>query len=223
LNINFSNLLSDNFKISSGVSATANKEAAAFSVFSSLVLKDNKQVTMIVDIGRTRTGVSIVESTTVHYTSTLEMGGDSFITEVQKSLGITFREADKLKQETARLNLDDNIFWMGFDKTAKSYLKAFDVFTLPSLKEGLPYTLLEAGGAGLAVVASNVGGIPEIIINEQTGLTFSPSNTEEILATLEGLVSDGSLRQKYREALREHIQKDFSIESMLKRTAEVYN
>lgn len=59
----------------------------------------SSHVTMIVDVGRTRTGVAIVSGTVVHYTSTLEMGGDSFISAIMKARNITFKEAEKLKQE----------------------------------------------------------------------------------------------------------------------------
>ncbi len=131
--------------------------------------------------------------------------------------------AEKLKQETVRFNLTANVFWLGFDKDARSLIKAFDIFTLPSLKEGLPYVLLEAGNAEIAVVASNVGGIPEIIVHEQTGLTFSPANEEEALSALSKLISDENLRMQYGNALSMHVRKTFSLESMLQQTLEVYS
>ncbi len=130
--------------------------------------------------------------------------------------------AKDLKQKATRLNLATHIFWLGFDKKAGTYLKAFDIFTLPSLKEGLPYALLEAGSAGVAVAASNVGGIPEIIKHGETGLTFSPHTTEEVVSALLRLTSDEQLREQYGNALNAHIQKVFSLESMLKQTAETY-
>lgn len=65
---------------------------------------------------------------------------------------------------------------LGFVPEANRYLRAFDVFVLPSLKEGLPYVLLEATQAGLPIVASNVGGIPDIV--GTAGLLVPPKNSD---------------------------------------------
>ena len=73
-------------------------EIEAQTLARAVVPKDSTVVTMIVDIGRTRTGVAIVSGTVVHYTATLELGGDAFIQAIMKENNITFVEAEKLKQ-----------------------------------------------------------------------------------------------------------------------------
>jgi len=70
---------------------------------------------------------------------------------------------EELKNKTKELGLEDTVHWLGFVKDASTYLKALDVFTLPSKKEGLPNVLLEAKLAGVAIEASTVGGIPELL------------------------------------------------------------
>src|SRR3989338_4896747 len=77
-----------------------------------------------------------------------------------------------------KLNIISNI------PNASKYLKNFDIFVLPSLKEGLHYVLLEAGLAGLPVIASNVGGIPEIIESGKEGLLVAPANPEELAVSI---------------------------------------
>ena len=106
---------------------------------------------------------------------------------------------------------------------AAPYLKAFDIFVLPSLKEGLPYTLLEAGLAGLPVIASNVGGIPEIIENNKTGLLASAANIYEIARAIKKLIEDKNLSENLAKNLRQKIISEFSFKKTIKKTLNVYS
>ncbi len=108
---------------------------------------------------------------------------------------------------------------VGFKEDACKYLKAFDVFVLNSDKEGLPYVLLEAGAAGLPVVATSVGGIPDIIENERTGLLVPPYQMGEALRKL---LTERKTREELGSALNERIEKGFSFERMLRETIAVY-
>ena len=105
---------------------------------------------------------------------------------------------------------------------AARYLKNFDIFVLPSLKEGLPYVILEAGLAGLPVVASNVGGVPEIIENGKDGLLVPPPIREELAKAIKKLIGDKNLRENLAKNLCEKITKEFSLEKMLKETILLY-
>ena len=93
---------------------------------------------------------------------------------------------------------------------------------MPSLKEGLPYVVLEAGLAGLPVIASNVGGIPEIIENGKEGLLVAPANQEEISVAIKKLIDDKALRENLARNLHEKIKKEFSLEKMLRETISLY-
>ena len=106
---------------------------------------------------------------------------------------------------------------------AAPYLKAFDIFVLPSLKEGLPYTLLEAGLAGLAVIATDVGGNPEIIENKKTGLLVSPANADEIADAIKFLIENPAVSKNLSLNLRQKILQEFSLERMVNETLKIYN
>ncbi len=129
---------------------------------------------------------------------------------------------DVLAQQIKIRKLADRIFLMGAIPDARKYLEAFDIVVLPSLKEGLPYIILEAGIAGRAVVASNVGGIPEIIENEKTGLLIPARNSVALATTFAQLIADEDLRSKLGSALKSKVEKEFSLENMCRGTIQVY-
>ncbi len=82
----------------------------------------------------------------------------------------------ELKQElikrTEQLNMQKNIFWLGLVLDASKYLKALDLFTLPSKKEGFPYVLLEARHADITIDANKVGGVDELLLLPMDGLSL---------------------------------------------------
>lgn len=96
-----------------------------------------------------------------------------------------------LKQESAGL---DNVVWAGFKADIGSYLPALDVFAFPSRNEGLGSVLLDAMHAGVPAVASKVGGIPDIVRDDETGLLFPPGD-DEALADRLARLRDPALRQ----------------------------
>lgn len=117
--------------------------------------------------------------------------------------------------------LENKVFLLGNIPGAKKYLKAFDIFTLTSRTEALPYTILEAGLAGLPIIASRVGGIPEIITNGVDGVLVRP-NTEDIYQGLSHIISQQNKRIEYATNLSQKITKDFSLEQQINQTVNVY-
>jgi len=111
---------------------------------------------------------------------------------------------------------------LGNIHNASEYLRAFDVFLFPSVKEGLPYAVLEAGMAGLTVVASGVGGIPEIIDDMESGMLVRPKSAEEITKSLEFLSAHPERMKLLGAKLSEKVHENFSFEKMKKETLEVY-
>lgn len=104
----------------------------------------------------------------------------------------------------------------------RRYLKAFDVVFMPSLKEGLPYAILEAGAAELPVVASATGGIPEIIDDEKTGLLIKdPRATKKMAETLRKML-DADTRSMLGRLLKKRVETDFSFERMRAETFALY-
>jgi glycosyltransferase involved in cell wall biosynthesis len=128
----------------------------------------------------------------------------------------------ELEKTITKLNLQDKVFLPGFLHEAKEHLKAFDLFVLPSVKEGLPFSILEAGRAGLSVVASSVGGIPDIIENGRTGILTTPGRVGEIQRAIEYLNDNPEERKEFGKKLKAKIDKHFSVEQMLKETFELY-
>lgn len=101
------------------------------------------------------------------------------------------RDRDRLRGAAAGLG---NVELVGFVDNVEDYLAAFDVFVYPSLFEGLGSTLLDAMAFGLPIVASNVGGIPEVVEDGVNGLLIPPGRPDELASALVRLVDDATLR-----------------------------
>lgn len=91
-----------------------------------------------------------------------------------------------------------NLEFAGFVDNVADYMAAFDVFIYPSLREGLGSSLLDAMAFGLPIVASGVGGIPEIVEDRVNGLLIPPGNAHELAEAVEHVVSDAGLRAAMR-------------------------
>jgi glycosyltransferase involved in cell wall biosynthesis len=114
-----------------------------------------------------------------------------------------------------------NIHLIEWIPNAVSYLKAFDIFVLPSLKEGLPYTLLEAGLAELPVISTKVGGIPEIIGHDE-GILVNAGDSDVLAEKIEELINNPEKRKLMATALWHKIIGEFSLEKMLISTLSTY-
>ncbi len=129
----------------------------------------------------------------------------------------------KIESLIKKENLSEKIFLTGGILGGSRFLKAFDLFVLPSAKEGFPYVILEAMSAGLPIVATSVGAIPEMITDKKSGLLVPPKNPEELGAKIETVMKNGDLRASLgREAETEFKQK-FSKEKMAEKTKQLYN
>jgi glycosyltransferase involved in cell wall biosynthesis len=131
-------------------------------------------------------------------------------------------ERENLENLIFSKGLQDKVFLLGFIDIANLYAKAFDIFTLTSLKEGLPYCIMEAGGAGVPVIASNIGGIPDIVDNGKSGILVKKGSVEEIKKAIEKLSSDSKKREEFGNKLKQKIEKEFDLEQMIKKTLNLY-
>lgn len=127
-------------------------------------------------------------------------------------------EKKNLSELIEKLNLEKNIFLMGFIKNASMYLKAFDIFTLTSIKEGYPYVLLEAGLAELPVIGSNISGIRDIIDSESGVLV----EREKISEAIEKLLKNPQKRAQLGANLKRKVEREFSFDKFFKKTLEIY-
>ena len=101
-------------------------------------------------------------------------------------------------------------------------LRALDVFVLPSLWEGLPLALLEAMASSLPVIATNVGGTPEVVIDQETGLLIQPSNSQTIADAVLLLFNDPNLRIRLGNAGSAFVYAQFSAQTLVKELETVY-
>jgi len=127
-------------------------------------------------------------------------------------------ERNKLEKLIKKYNLENRFFLVGAISEAYKYLKAFDLFVLSSLKEGLPWTILETMAAGVPIVATSVGGIPEVLKDKKTALLVKPKNPKDLAKAILNLISDRYLAQKLAHQARLEIEKRFALKKM---TAEI--
>lgn len=129
---------------------------------------------------------------------------------------------DSLVNHATALEVRDRVHFVGYVPEAARYLRAFDAFLLSSQKEGLPYVLLESGFGYLPVVASDIAGIRDIVLHNFTGLLVRPGNAFGFSEALEKVLADATLARTLSDELLKRVQKVFSLENMIERTARLY-
>lgn len=132
-------------------------------------------------------------------------------------------ERNNLEVRARELGIADSVAFKGQVENARKHLLEFDIFVLPSRSENLPYSVLEAGFASLPVIASRVGGIPEIIETGVSGALVEPDNSREILSTLILFADDKILRERLGLALKEKVSAEFSLKKMAENTLKIYS
>jgi len=130
-------------------------------------------------------------------------------------------DMDALQNQAKVLDLS-NIFFLGERHDVQAILKMVDAAVLPSFREGLSNTILEAMAAGLPVIASAVGGTPEIIEHDKNGLLFCSNNENELAEGIIRLYSDSDLSNWLGMNAKSHIQSHFSMDTMIKNINDIY-
>ena len=127
-------------------------------------------------------------------------------------------ERSALEDQIKRLSLEDQVWLTGDREDIPQLLRIMDIFVLPSLGEGISNTILEAMASGLPVIASDVGGNPELVQEGRTGMLFPTGNTDALAHALLALAADKTLRQEMGNAAVMHIKQNFDWQ----RTVESY-
>ena len=128
-----------------------------------------------------------------------------------------------LEARAQTLGIQDKVTFLGARRDVADVLRGCDVFVRPSLMEGMPLTVLEAMACGVPVIATPVGGTPEVVEHEYTGLLVPPTDVGELGIALIRLASSPELRQRLGEAGRRLVERDFSWEQVVERNLVVYH
>ncbi|MBU4480479.1 glycosyltransferase [Patescibacteria group bacterium] len=131
-------------------------------------------------------------------------------------------EKEKLEKLIKEKDLSDRVFLVGRYDNAVKLLKAFDIFLLPSIKEGFPYTLLEAGLAELPVITTGVGGIPEIIENMKTGMIVRSKDPKDIYFAILYLLANIEKMEQFKKNLHKKVKENFELKRMVEETKNLY-
>jgi glycosyltransferase involved in cell wall biosynthesis len=131
-------------------------------------------------------------------------------------------EKENLKLQVSSYKLQSKVFFVGDIPDASKYLPAFDAMVLSSTKEGLPYSILEAGLASVPVISTNVGGVGEIIKDGENGILIESKNSLAISDAIKSLISDEDKIKRFSAELKKTVSENFSFEEMIERTEWVY-
>ncbi len=132
------------------------------------------------------------------------------------------REMESFRTAMQNEELESRIHLAGWTPGASAYLSGFDVFVLPSFYEGLSLALLESMAIGLPSVASDIYGMDDAIIDQETGYLCKLNDESDWVPTLVKLINSPELRAKIGEAARLRHQRLFSLKAMAERTVAVY-
>lgn len=131
-------------------------------------------------------------------------------------------ERKRLEQRIAHHGLGEHVRLFGNRSDVPALLAEFDVFVLSSVAEGIPLTVLEAMAAGLPVVATNVGGVGEVVVTGETGTLVRPSDPAALAAALRCCMDDPALRARQGAAGRARVETRFGMASMVAGYVDLY-
>jgi glycosyltransferase involved in cell wall biosynthesis len=132
-------------------------------------------------------------------------------------------QREAIESEIRKLRLEANFQLLGLRSDVPRLLAAADVLALTSVSEGIPLTIIEAMAAGLPVVATSVGGVPEIVVDQQTGFLVPKGDDEKLAAAILSLAEDPELRGRMGAAGHARAAAMFSDKQMNSTYASLYD
>lgn len=132
------------------------------------------------------------------------------------------QEKTQLEKIISKKSLESKVILGGFLNDASLYLKGFDFFVLSSLSEAMPLSILEAGQAGLPIISTKVGGVSEIITDNENGILINPADSYELETALNKLTSNPNLSTKIANSIKEKIATEFNISLFYQKTFSLY-
>jgi sugar transferase (PEP-CTERM/EpsH1 system associated) len=132
-----------------------------------------------------------------------------------------------LRQEAQKIvcaaGAESLVWFAGERNDIPELMRGLDLFILPSLREGISNTILEAMASGLPVIATNVGGNPELVVNGETGMLVSPSDPVAMAEAIHSYLKDPVKLKRHGQAGRKRAEEQFSIEKMVEGYLRVYD
>jgi L-malate glycosyltransferase len=129
---------------------------------------------------------------------------------------------ESLERHVHERHLDKHVFLTGFRHDVPGFIKGFDLFVMSSVTEGLGTSLLDAMACGRAIVATTAGGMPEVVVDGETGLLVPPRDDRALADAIIRLLEDAALRDRMGRAGLARVRERFSVERMVDETAGVY-
>jgi len=131
-------------------------------------------------------------------------------------------DRDQVERRAHELGVMRETLFLGYQEQVASFFAAFDVFVLPSANEGTPVTAIEALAAGKPVVATRVGGIPDVVRDGEDGFLVAPGDVEALADRLAELATDDALRERMGEAARARVRERYSVERLVDDVDRLY-
>lgn len=129
----------------------------------------------------------------------------------------------ELKKRCVDLKIEKNVIFAGERSDISEILFSIDIFVLPSLREGLPLAILEAMACGKPVIATNVGGIPEIVKNGVNGILVSPRDPEALYRAMGKLLNNREMREEMGRNGKKMCSESFNFKTMLEKIENLYD
>jgi glycosyltransferase involved in cell wall biosynthesis len=131
-------------------------------------------------------------------------------------------DRDQVERRARELGVMRETLFLGYQEQVASFFAAFDAFILPSANEGTPVTAIEALAAGKPVVATRVGGIPDVVRDGEDGFLVAPGDVEALADRLAQLATDEKLRARMGEAARARVRERYSVERLVDDVDRLY-
>ena len=129
----------------------------------------------------------------------------------------------EIEREVHAAQLDDHVWIAGARSDIAEILRALDIFVLPSLGEGISNTILEAMASGLPVIATRVGGNPELVVENETGMLVPVADADAMAQAIVSYVKQPTRMRQHGQAARARIEREYSMDAMVRQYAAVYD
>jgi len=131
-------------------------------------------------------------------------------------------DRERLEQLAHELGIARSTYFVGYQEDVGGYYRLFDAFLLPSVNEGTPVSAIEALASGTPVVATRVGGVPDVVRDGIDGFLVEPGDTEEAAERLTALALDPALRTRLGQSGSAYVRERYAVERLVDDVDRLY-